>query len=160
MPEVEVVCDPAVMSGEPCIAGTRVLAEIVIANLRAGHSECCIRQAFPALPDGAIDAVVRWAEAAGIDWRRAACREIEEFRDGMLAAVPSARISVEQPRHRPGEWWVTVKFTGFEALLSWAPGRGWGLHGNRGFDAPPWSLYPDLAAAVEDLRGASVAHGP
>jgi uncharacterized protein (DUF433 family) len=69
MSRVEVVADPDVMSGDPCIAGTRVLAETIVVNLRAGYPIDRIFQAYPTLPEGAIEAAIRWAEAAGIDWR-------------------------------------------------------------------------------------------
>jgi uncharacterized protein (DUF433 family) len=69
MSRVEVVADPEVMSGDPCISGTRVLAETIVVNLRAGYPIDRIFQAYPTLPDGAIEAAIRWAEAAGIDWR-------------------------------------------------------------------------------------------
>nr|WP_294503288.1 DUF433 domain-containing protein [uncultured Rhodopila sp.] len=69
MSRVEVVADPEVMSGDPCIAGTRVLAETIVVNLRAGYPIDSIFQAYPTLPEGAIEAAIRWAEAAGIDWR-------------------------------------------------------------------------------------------
>jgi uncharacterized protein (DUF433 family) len=69
MSRVEVVADPEVMSGDPCIAGTRVLAETIVVNLRAGYPIDHIFQAYTTLPDGAIEAAIGWAEAAGIDWQ-------------------------------------------------------------------------------------------
>ncbi|SFM31045.1 DUF433 domain-containing protein [Methylobacterium pseudosasicola] len=56
-----VVSDPAVMSGDPCVAGTRVPAETILAYLRAGHSDRDIHEDYPTLPPGAVDAVRRWA---------------------------------------------------------------------------------------------------
>nr|WP_294553260.1 DUF433 domain-containing protein [uncultured Rhodopila sp.] len=69
MSRVEVVLDPEVMSGDPCIAGTRIPAETIIANLRAGYPIDRIFKAYPTLPDGGIEAAIRWAESAGLDWR-------------------------------------------------------------------------------------------
>nr|WP_294552942.1 DUF433 domain-containing protein [uncultured Rhodopila sp.] len=69
MSRVEVVADPEVMTGDPCIFGTRILAETIVANLRAGYPIDRIFQAYPTLPDGAIEAAIRWAEAAEVDWR-------------------------------------------------------------------------------------------
>jgi uncharacterized protein (DUF433 family) len=60
---VEVVSDPTVMSGEPVVRGTRILAATILSYLR---SECPAEQIFrdyPSLPVDGIDAVVRWAEA-------------------------------------------------------------------------------------------------
>jgi uncharacterized protein (DUF433 family) len=70
MPRIEVVSEPGVMSGDPCISGTRILAETIVANLRAGHPIDRIFDAYPTLPDGGIEAAIRWAEAAGIERRR------------------------------------------------------------------------------------------
>jgi len=39
------------------------------ANLRAGYPIERIFKAYPTLPDGGIEAAIRWAESAGIDWR-------------------------------------------------------------------------------------------
>jgi uncharacterized protein (DUF433 family) len=69
MSRVEVVVDPEIMSGDPCISGTRILAETIVANLRAGYPIDRIFRAYPTLPDGGIEAAIRWAELAGIEWR-------------------------------------------------------------------------------------------
>lgn len=66
----EVVSDPAVMSGDPVVRGTRVPAETIMAYLRAGHSPEEIFQDYPSLPVDGIEAVIRWAEATyGPQWR-------------------------------------------------------------------------------------------
>lgn len=69
MPRIEVVIDQDVMSGDPCIEGTRIPAETVIANLRRGIPVARIFDAYPTLPDGGIEAAIRWAETNGIEWR-------------------------------------------------------------------------------------------
>ena len=69
MSRVEVVSNPNVMSGDPCIQGTRIPAETVIINLRAGHSLERILDAYPSLPPGGIEAAILWAETNGIEWR-------------------------------------------------------------------------------------------
>ena len=69
---VEVVSDPTVMSGEPVVRGTRILAATILSYLR---SECPAEQIFrdyPSLPVDGIDAVVRWAETTyGPEWKSA-----------------------------------------------------------------------------------------
>jgi uncharacterized protein (DUF433 family) len=69
---LEVVSDPTVMSGEPVVRGTRILAATILSYLR---SECPAEQIFrdyPSLPVDGIDAVVRWAEATyGPEWKSA-----------------------------------------------------------------------------------------
>jgi uncharacterized protein (DUF433 family) len=67
---VKVVSDDEIMSGDPCIQGTRIPAETVILNLKAGHSLERIFAAYPTLPPGGIEAAIHWAESNGIDWRR------------------------------------------------------------------------------------------
>jgi len=69
MSRVEIVSDPNVMSGDPCIWGTRIPAETVIVNLRAGHTLEAILDAYPTIPPGGIEAAIMWAEANGIEWR-------------------------------------------------------------------------------------------
>jgi uncharacterized protein (DUF433 family) len=59
---VEVVVDHEVMSGDPCIAGTRVTVESILVNLEAGYSAAMILAAYPTLPAGSVEAAVRWAE--------------------------------------------------------------------------------------------------
>jgi len=67
---LKVVSEDDVMSGDPCIEGTRIPAEKIILNLKAGHSLERILDAYPTLPEGGIEAAIRWAETNGIDWRR------------------------------------------------------------------------------------------
>jgi uncharacterized protein (DUF433 family) len=67
---VKVVSDEEVMSGDPCIEGTRIPVETILLNLRAGHSLDRIFEAYPTLPPGGIEAAISWAEAHGIEWRR------------------------------------------------------------------------------------------
>jgi uncharacterized protein (DUF433 family) len=70
--KAEVVCDPTVMSGDPVVKGTRILAETILGYLRAGHSPQAIFQDYPSLPVDGIDAVARWAEKTyGTDWKSA-----------------------------------------------------------------------------------------
>ena len=67
---VKIVSDPDVMGGEPCIQGTRIPAEKIIINLKAGFSVEEILEAYPTIPPGGIKAAIVWAEAKRIDWRR------------------------------------------------------------------------------------------
>lgn len=67
---VRVVSDPDIMSGEPCIEGTRVPVESVILKLKAGHPLERLKKAYPTLPPGGIEAAIEWAEERQMDWRR------------------------------------------------------------------------------------------
>ncbi len=53
------------MGGMPCVGGTRVPAETVLAYLREGAGVEEIVGDYPYLPLGAVDAVMRWARTAG-----------------------------------------------------------------------------------------------
>lgn len=69
----EVTSDPAVMSGDSVVSGTRILAETILSYLRVGSSTREIFEDYPSLPVDAIDAVGRWAEKTyGPDWKSAA----------------------------------------------------------------------------------------
>lgn len=71
----EIVRDPTVMSGDPVIRGTRVLAETVVAYIRAGYSSRQIFEDFPTLPVDGIGAVIAWADATlGPNWRTTSSR--------------------------------------------------------------------------------------
>lgn len=66
----EVVSDPTVMSGDPVVRGTRILAETILSYLRVNCSPEEIFRDYPSLPVGGIDAVARWAETTyGPEWR-------------------------------------------------------------------------------------------
>lgn len=68
----EVISDPSVMSGDPVVRGTRILAETILSYIRAGCPAEEIFRDYPSLPVDGIDAVARWAaEADGPDWRSA-----------------------------------------------------------------------------------------
>jgi uncharacterized protein (DUF433 family) len=58
------------MSGDPVVDGTRVLAETIVAYVRAGHTPEEIHSDFPTLPADGIDAVIEWADRElGDAWR-------------------------------------------------------------------------------------------
>lgn len=66
----EVVSDPTVMSGDPVVRGTRILAETILSYLRADCPPEEIFRDYPSLPIDGIDAVARWAETTyGPAWR-------------------------------------------------------------------------------------------
>jgi uncharacterized protein (DUF433 family) len=68
----EVVVDPTVMSGEPIVRGTRILARTILNYLRSGHRAEEIFRDYPSLPVDGIEAVERWAHATfGPDWKSA-----------------------------------------------------------------------------------------
>lgn len=62
---VAITCTPGVMGGAPCVAGTRVPVETILACIDAGESVFDIYRGYPYLPAGAVDAVVEWALAHG-----------------------------------------------------------------------------------------------
>lgn len=63
---VKVVEIAGLMGGQPCIAGTRVLAETIRQYLIDGYSPEEIFDDYPYLPVGAIEAVQRWAKRRGL----------------------------------------------------------------------------------------------
>jgi uncharacterized protein (DUF433 family) len=68
--KAEVVSDPTVMSGDPVVKGTRILAETILGYLRVDYSPQAIFEDYPSLPVDGIDAVARWAEQTyGADWK-------------------------------------------------------------------------------------------
>lgn len=62
---VEVVSDPEIMGGWPCVSGTRIPAETILLYIKDGVGVREIVGDYPSLPFGAIEAVRRWAEAEG-----------------------------------------------------------------------------------------------
>ena len=66
----EVVEDPTVMSGEPVVRGTRILARTILNYVRSGSRAEDIFKDYPSLPVDGIEAVERWAHATyGPDWK-------------------------------------------------------------------------------------------
>lgn len=62
----EVTSNAEIMGGMPCVRGTRVPAETIVLELRAGSSDEEIFHHYPSLPIDGIDAVRRWAAEQGI----------------------------------------------------------------------------------------------
>ena len=58
-----VTCTPGIMGGQPCVSGTRVLAETIRQYLIAGDSKREIYADYPYLPVGAVEAVILWAKS-------------------------------------------------------------------------------------------------
>lgn len=60
---VRVICDEQILGGTPVVAGTRVPAETVLAEIRTGKSRFDIFRAYPSLPTDGIDACLAWEKA-------------------------------------------------------------------------------------------------
>ncbi|MFM9853831.1 MAG: DUF433 domain-containing protein [Sphingomonadaceae bacterium] len=65
--EIDVVEKHDIMGGRPCVNGTRIPADTIIAFLKSGSTRFDILKSYPSLPVGGIEAVVRWAQGHGID---------------------------------------------------------------------------------------------
>ncbi len=66
-----IVCDPMICSGKPCIKGTRIPVHIVLDLLAAGESFEDIKEAYPNISDEDIRACLSYAsvladEEAGV----------------------------------------------------------------------------------------------
>jgi uncharacterized protein (DUF433 family) len=59
----EIVSDPTVMGGEPVVRGTRIPAAVILAYLKAGHTDRDVFEDYPSLRVDGIEAVRRWNEA-------------------------------------------------------------------------------------------------
>ncbi|GLQ53575.1 DUF433 domain-containing protein [Devosia nitrariae] len=53
---------PGVMSGDPVIVGTRVLAETILVELAAGATHEDIYRNYPSLPPGSVEAAIEWQQ--------------------------------------------------------------------------------------------------
>ena len=53
--------DPEIMLGKPCIKGTRIPIYLILRKLSAGMDEAEIREAYPRLHDGDIQAALAYA---------------------------------------------------------------------------------------------------
>lgn len=62
---VEVTSDPEIMGGMPCVGGTRVPAETILACINDGDDLREVYRAYPYLPLGSYEAVIRWAADNG-----------------------------------------------------------------------------------------------
>ena len=63
MPEVRIVCDPAVMLGKPVVAGSRITVELILEKLAAGEPVAQVQRAHPHLPAGSVEAALAYAAA-------------------------------------------------------------------------------------------------
>lgn len=59
-----VVSDPTIMMGKPVIRGTRVTVEIILERLACGESCDQIREAYPHLEAGDIEAALSFEAVA------------------------------------------------------------------------------------------------
>ena len=60
----KVVSDPAVMTGKPVIAGTRITVELILEKLAAGETEVRILDAYPHLESDAVRAALAFGAQA------------------------------------------------------------------------------------------------
>lgn len=61
MAEAEIVSDPRVMLGKPCVAGTRITVELILEELAAGRSMKEMLEAHPRLTGEGIQAALGYA---------------------------------------------------------------------------------------------------
>lgn len=62
----EIVSNISILTGEPCVSGTRVPAMTIVAELREGTPLGEIFANYPSLPFDGVEAVENWAKANGI----------------------------------------------------------------------------------------------
>ena len=58
-----IVSDREVLGGTPVVEGTRVPADNVLAEIRAGKSTMEVFRHYPSLPPDGVDACLRWNDA-------------------------------------------------------------------------------------------------
>jgi putative addiction module component (TIGR02574 family) len=84
-----IASDAAAMIGKPVIAGTRVTIESIFERFEAGESIDQLKQAFPDVPEAALDAL--WKEfTSPLDeaWMAEIRRRSAELDEGKVAALP------------------------------------------------------------------------
>ena len=58
----DVASVPGVVSGDPVIVGTRILAETILGYIGAGAIPSEISKAYRSLPPDSVEAVISWAD--------------------------------------------------------------------------------------------------
>jgi uncharacterized protein (DUF433 family) len=61
MPHARITADPGVMTGKPCIKGTRITVELILRKLGAGRSFSDILGAYPQLTENDVRAALAFA---------------------------------------------------------------------------------------------------
>ena len=56
-----ITCDPSILSGKPCIKGTRIPVHIVLGLMAAGEDSNNIKIAYPNLTDEDIEDCITYA---------------------------------------------------------------------------------------------------
>jgi len=59
----KIVSDEHILGGTPIVEGTRVPADNVLAEVKAGKSRMEVFRHYPSLPVDGIEACIRWNEA-------------------------------------------------------------------------------------------------
>lgn len=59
----QVVSSDVILGGTPVVAGTRIPADTILAEIRMGKSRFDIFRAYPSLPADGIDACLAWEKA-------------------------------------------------------------------------------------------------
>lgn len=69
-----VVSNPEIMGGTPVVLGTRLPAQLILAEVLSGKSRLEIFRAYPSLPPDGIDACLAW-EREGCPHREAVLQD-------------------------------------------------------------------------------------
>ena len=56
-----IVCNPAILSGKPCVRGTRISVELILECLASGMSRAEFFEAYPHVPAEGFEAALRFA---------------------------------------------------------------------------------------------------
>lgn len=64
MNEPQIIADPSIMMGKPCIAGTRITVELILEKLAAGETVEQLLEAHPRLTHKAVLAALDFASRA------------------------------------------------------------------------------------------------
>ena len=91
-----------------------------------------------------------------------ATNEMERLRERLAARFPDATLAIDKAETETGSWFLDAALKGYDLVVEWRPGRGFGLStpADDDFGQKPDEVYEDADAAYERAKALLLSQTP
>jgi hypothetical protein len=91
-----------------------------------------------------------------------ATNDVERLRELLEDRFPDGSYSILKPRTETGSWFLDVSLKGYDLVIQWRPGRGFGLSTPVSHDSGsgPDEVYEDVDSAYERAKALLLSQTP
>jgi hypothetical protein len=91
-----------------------------------------------------------------------AMNDVECLRDRLAARFPEAALAIDKPETETGGWFLDATLNGYDLVIEWRPGRGFGIStpSPDDFGSRPDEVYEDVDAAFARAKALLLSQTP